>query len=171
MSQGILGNTRPTIFNRGSVRDGRGEVVQEIEFVAHSDDPAEGDAYWVAICNVEEPPPEPWVPMRPFSERVIGRPSRCTLPFLGTVRSFLHNPFLLFRKICASSETFSVVRVRAAVEAHRSRFSSSIDNDMGASFEDTSLSAVYATWQSSGRGSLDAEDDGEPTVEDPVSGR
>ncbi|CDY26337.1 BnaA03g60130D [Brassica napus] len=92
MSQGILGNTRPTIFNRGSVRDGRGEVVQEIEFVAHSDDPAEGDAYWVAICNVEEPPPEPWVPMRPFSERVIGRPSRCTLPFLGTVRSFCHVP-------------------------------------------------------------------------------
>ncbi|CAG7885636.1 unnamed protein product [Brassica rapa] len=47
---------------------------------------------------------------------------------------------------------FSPERVRAAVEAHRSRFSSSIDNDMGASFEDTSLSAVYATWQSSGRG-------------------
>ncbi|CAG7885635.1 unnamed protein product [Brassica rapa] len=72
-------------------RDER-SVVQEIEFVAHSDDPAEGDAYWVAICNVEEPPPEPWVPMRPFSERVIGRPSRCTLPFLGTVRSFCHVP-------------------------------------------------------------------------------
>ncbi|CDY68954.1 BnaAnng28920D [Brassica napus] len=37
--------------------------------------------------------------------------------------------------------------------------------------KDTSLPAVYATGQSSGRGSLDAEDDGEPTVEDPVSGR
>ncbi|KAH0942708.1 hypothetical protein HID58_002345 [Brassica napus] len=63
---------------------------------------------------------------------------------------------------------FSPERVRAAVEAHRSRFSSSIDNVMGASFEDTSLSAVYATGQSSGRGSLDADDDGEPTVENPV---
>ncbi|CAN7099736.1 unnamed protein product [Brassica rapa subsp. narinosa] len=42
--------------------------------------------------------------------------------------------------------------VRAAVGAHRSRSSSSIDNDMGASFEDTSLPAVYATGQSSGRG-------------------
>ncbi|CAF2152180.1 unnamed protein product [Brassica napus] len=164
MSQGISGNARPTIFNRGTVRDGRGEVIREIEFVAHSVDPAEADAYWVAMCNVEEPPPEPWVPMRPFSERVVGRPSRCTLPFLGTYTT----PFLLFRKICASSETFSVVRVRAAVEAHRSRFSSSIDNVMGASFEDTSLSAVYATGQSSGRGSLDADDDGEPTVENPV---
>ncbi|CAN7093112.1 unnamed protein product, partial [Brassica rapa subsp. narinosa] len=42
------------------------------------------------MCNVEGPPPEPWVPMRPFSERVVGRPSRCTLPFVGTVRSFCH---------------------------------------------------------------------------------
>ena len=92
MSQGISGNVRPTIFNRGTVRDGCGEIVQEIEFVAHSVDPAEADAYWVAICKVEEPPPEPWVPMRPFSERVVGRPSRCTLPFLGTVRSFCHVP-------------------------------------------------------------------------------
>ncbi|CAN7043879.1 unnamed protein product [Brassica rapa subsp. trilocularis] len=56
-------------------------------------------------------------------------------------------------------------------QSHRSRSGSSIDNDMGASFEDTSLSAVYGTGQSSGRGSLYAEDDGEPTVEDPVSGR
>ncbi|KAH0851880.1 hypothetical protein HID58_094412 [Brassica napus] len=63
---------------------------------------------------------------------------------------------------------FSPERVRAAVEAHRSRFSSSIDNAMEASFEDTSLSAVYVTGRSSGRGSLDAEEDGEPTVEDPV---
>ncbi|WZY86841.1 hypothetical protein YC2023_033225 [Brassica napus] len=45
---------------------------------------------------------------------------------------------------------------------------SSIDNAMEASFEDTSLSAVYVTGRSSGRGSLDAEEDGEPTVEDPV---
>ena len=92
MSQGISGNARPTIFNRETVRDQRGEVVREIEFVAHSADPAEADAHWVALCNVEEPPPEPWVPVRPFSERVVGRPSRCTLPFLGTVRSFCHVP-------------------------------------------------------------------------------
>ncbi|CDY26327.1 BnaA03g60030D [Brassica napus] len=72
-------------------RDGR-SVVREIEFVAHSVDPAEADAHWVALCNVEEPPPKPWVPVRPFSERVVGRPSRCTLPFLGTLRSFCHIP-------------------------------------------------------------------------------
>ncbi|KAH0926347.1 hypothetical protein HID58_018603, partial [Brassica napus] len=72
----ISGNARPTIFNRETVRDQRGEVVREIEFVAHSADPAEADAHWVALCNVEEPPPEPWVPVRPFSERVVGRPSR-----------------------------------------------------------------------------------------------
>ncbi|CDY12015.1 BnaAnng02000D [Brassica napus] len=92
MSRGISGDARPTIFNRGTICDGRGEVVQEIEFVAHSVDPAEADAYWVAMCNVEGPLPESWVPMRPFSERVVGRPSRCTLPFLGTIRSFCHVP-------------------------------------------------------------------------------
>nr|VDC84500.1 unnamed protein product [Brassica rapa] len=65
---------------------------------------------------------------------------------------------------------FSPERVRAAVEAHRSRFSSSIDDDMGVFFEDTSSPAVYATGQISGRRPLDAEDDVEPTVEDPVFG-
>ncbi|KAF2556632.1 hypothetical protein F2Q68_00015508 [Brassica cretica] len=279
------------------------DFVQEIEFVAHFVDPSEADVYWVAMCNVEEPPPEPWVPMRPFSERVVGGPSRCTLPFLGTVHSFCHVPenvdfrlplvgeradeppegfFTLYEEhlmrarlwfpipsvivefldrlevsisqisprgikhlvrllilgyergmeltadyleafltlsrvgtdrlldqasvaveclpsfrrlwvvgvhnpippfpedLCIVRDLrggplflghFSPERVSAAVEAHRSRSSSSIDNDMGASFEDTSLPAVYATGQSSCRGSLDAEDDGEPTVEDPVSGR
>ncbi|CAG7863228.1 unnamed protein product [Brassica rapa] len=102
MSQGISGNARPTIFNCETVYDQRGEVVREID----SANPAEADAHWVALSNVEEPyidsvvtdfdpnkpPPEPWVPVRPFSERVIGRPSRCTLPFLGTVYSFCHFP-------------------------------------------------------------------------------
>ncbi|CAN7042725.1 unnamed protein product, partial [Brassica rapa subsp. trilocularis] len=306
-------------------------VFREIEFVAHSVDPTEADTYWVAICNVEEPPPEPWVPMRPFSERVVGRPSRCTLLFLGTVRSFCHVPkkvdfrlplegeradeppegfFTLYEEhlmharlwfpiplviveflnrlevsishisprgmkhlvgllvlgyergmeltadyleafltlsrvgtdrlyglrsrthmevlngfpqggcgwkgyffyvrldqvsvvveclpsfrrlwgagvhnpippfpedLCIVQDLlrggplfwgyFSPERVRAAVEAHRSRFSSSIDNAMDASFEDTSLSVVYVTGRSSGQGSLDAEEDGEPTVEDPL---
>ncbi|KAG2270576.1 hypothetical protein Bca52824_065131 [Brassica carinata] len=76
---GFRATLGPTIFNHGTVRDQRGEVVQEIEFVEHSVDPAEADAYWVATCNVEEPPPEPWVPMMPFSERVVGRPSRYLL--------------------------------------------------------------------------------------------
>ncbi|CAF2086363.1 unnamed protein product [Brassica napus] len=65
---------------------------------------------------------------------------------------------------------FSPERVRAAVETHRSCFSSSIDDDMGVFFEDTSLPAVYATGQSSGQRLPDAEDDAEPTVEDPVFG-
>ncbi|CAG7870879.1 unnamed protein product, partial [Brassica rapa] len=137
--------------------------------------------------------------VRPFSERVIGRPSRCTLPFLGTVRSFCHIPenvdfrlplegeradehpkgfFTLYEEhlmrarlwflipsvivvfvnllevsimhnpippfledLCVVRNLlrggpllwgyFSPERVRAAVETHRSCFSSSIDDDMG----------------------------------------
>ncbi|CAN7046008.1 unnamed protein product [Brassica oleracea var. botrytis] len=188
------------------------------------------------MCNVEEPPPEPWVPMRPFSERVVGRPSRCTLPFLGTVRSVCHVPenvdfrlplegeradeppegfFTLYEEhlmraplwfpvpsiiveflnrlevsiihnpippfpedLCIVRDLlrggplfwghFSPDRVRAAVETHRSRFGSSIDSDMGVFFEDTPSFAVYGTGQSSGRRLLDAEDDEQPTVEDPA---
>ena len=62
MSQGILGNARPTIFNCETVCDQRGEVVREID----SADPTEADAHWVALSNVEELPPEPWVPVRLF---------------------------------------------------------------------------------------------------------
>ncbi|KAF3529653.1 hypothetical protein DY000_02042893 [Brassica cretica] len=262
-------------------------------------DPAEADAYWVASCNVEEPPPEPWVPMRPFSERVFGRPSRCTLPFLGTVTSFCHVPenvdfrlpiegeraddpsegfFTLYEEHLMRARLwfpipsviveflnrlevlisqisprgikhlvgllvlgyergmeltadyleafltlsrvgtdrlygfrqrtymevlkgfsqgdlrnpippllkdlfvvrdllrggplfwshFSPERVRAAVETHRSRFSLTIDDDMGMSFEDTPSPSVYATGQSSGRRLLDVEDDADPIIEDPV---
>ncbi|CAG7876533.1 unnamed protein product, partial [Brassica rapa] len=65
---------------------------------------------------------------------------------------------------------FSPERVRAAVETHRSRFSLSIDDGMGVFFEDTSLPAVYAIGQSNGQRPPDAEDDAEPTVEDPIFG-
>ncbi|KAG2246381.1 hypothetical protein Bca52824_086009 [Brassica carinata] len=63
---------------------------------------------------------------------------------------------------------FSPERVRAAVETHRSRFSLTIDDDMGMSFEDTPSPSVYATGQSSGRRLLDVEDDADPIIEDPV---
>ncbi|KAF2544907.1 hypothetical protein F2Q70_00021786 [Brassica cretica] len=65
---------------------------------------------------------------------------------------------------------FSPERVRAAVETHRSRFSSSIDDGMGVFFEDTSLPTVYAIGQSSGQRPPDAEDDAEASVEDPIFG-
>ncbi|KAH0837738.1 hypothetical protein HID58_092364, partial [Brassica napus] len=217
----------PIIFNRETVCDQRGEVVQEIEFVAHSADPAEADAHWVASRNVEEPPPEPWVPVRPFSERVVGRPSsperilsgrswmeelldqasvsvECISSFrllwgvggnvlnnhslfsyhpfftlyLNYVYFVVHNPIPPFPEdLCVVRNLlhggslfwgyFSPERVSAAVDTHRSCFSSSIDDDMGVFFEDTSLPAVYATGQSSGRRPPDADDDAEPTVEDP----
>ncbi|KAH0851388.1 hypothetical protein HID58_094372, partial [Brassica napus] len=74
---------------------------------------------------------------------------------------FFNSSISVLRSFC-STQPHSSFSLRAAVEAHRSRFSSSIDNAMEASFEDTSLSTVYVTGRSSGRGSLDAEEDGEP---------
>ncbi|KAF2545777.1 hypothetical protein F2Q70_00021775 [Brassica cretica] len=90
-------------------------------------------------------------------------PRRCT------------TPFILFQKICRPKPApqwpaVLGLLVRAAVETHRSLFSSSIDDDMGVFFEDTSLHAVYATGQSSGQRPPDAEDDARPTVENPVFG-
>ncbi|KAG5393504.1 hypothetical protein IGI04_023467 [Brassica rapa subsp. trilocularis] len=197
MSQGISGNAQPTIFNREAIRDQRGEVVREIEFVTHSVDPAEADAHWVALCNVEEPPPEP---PRTFMEVLKGfsQGDRGWKSYFFYVRldqasvaveclpSFrrlwaVHNPIPPFPEdLCIVRNLlrggplfwgyFSPERVRAAVDTHRSRFSSSIDDDMGVFFEDTSLPAVYATGQSSGRRPPDAEDDAEPTVEDPIFG-
>ncbi|KAF2554610.1 hypothetical protein F2Q68_00015482 [Brassica cretica] len=84
-------------------------------------------------------------------------------------------PFILFQKICRPKPApqwpaVLGLLVRAAVETHRSLFSSSIDDDMGVFFEDTSLHAVYATGQSSGQRPPDAEDDARPTVENPVFG-
>uniref|UniRef100_A0A0D3ADC6 Uncharacterized protein n=1 Tax=Brassica oleracea var. oleracea TaxID=109376 RepID=A0A0D3ADC6_BRAOL len=87
-----LGRYVATERNGRSVVTSRVKISPQFSLSTIVIDPAEADAYWVASCNVEEPPPEPWVPMRPFSERVFGRPSRCTLPFLGTVTSFCHVP-------------------------------------------------------------------------------
>ncbi|KAH0853468.1 hypothetical protein HID58_093162, partial [Brassica napus] len=190
----ISGNARPTIFNCETVCDQRGEVVREID----SADPAEADAHWVALSNVEEPPPEPWVPVRPFRKGSSGdragvlkgfpqgdrgwksyffyvrldqasvaveclpsfrrlwgvggnvlndhslfsyHPLFFTL-YLNYVYFVVHNPIPPFLEdLCVVRNLlrggpllwgyFSPERVRAAVETHRSCFSSSIDDDMG----------------------------------------
>ncbi|KAH0850796.1 hypothetical protein HID58_095245 [Brassica napus] len=103
----------------------------------------------------------------PSFKRLWGGGGRSTQPHSSFSGRFVHRPrpSPWWSAVLGS---FSPERVRAAVEAHRSRFSSSIDNVMEASFENASLSAAYAAGRSSGRGSLDAEEDGEPTVEDHI---
>ena len=88
--------------------------------------------------------------------------------YLNYVYFVVHNPIPLFPEdLCVVRNLlrggplfwgyFSPERVRPAVETHRSRFSSSIDDDMGVFFEDTSSPST-------------TEDDVEPTVEDSVFG-
>lgn len=88
LDQGTSESALSSCFDPESSRIRGDEAVLEIEFVAHYVDPYEPDAYWVATCNMEMPPPELWCPPKPFAEIIAGRPIRNTYPFHYTVRSF-----------------------------------------------------------------------------------
>uniref|UniRef100_A0A0D3BGV5 Uncharacterized protein n=1 Tax=Brassica oleracea var. oleracea TaxID=109376 RepID=A0A0D3BGV5_BRAOL len=81
LDQGTSESALSSCFDPESSRIRGDEAVLEIEFVAHYVDPYEADAYWVATCNMEMPPPELWCPPRPFAEIIAGRPIRNTYPF------------------------------------------------------------------------------------------
>ncbi|CAF1708182.1 unnamed protein product [Brassica napus] len=81
LDQGTSESALSSCFDPESSRIRGDEAVLEIEFVAHYVDPYEADAYWVATCNMEMPPPELWCPPKPFAEIIAGRPIRNTYPF------------------------------------------------------------------------------------------
>ncbi|CAH8357539.1 unnamed protein product [Eruca vesicaria subsp. sativa] len=88
MSRRISDDTLPSIFNRENVRNFRGENIPEGEFVADPVDAIQAEEYWIPMCTRRIPHLEPWIPTRPTAKRTRGRPSRCTFPFLDTVRSW-----------------------------------------------------------------------------------
>ncbi|KAL0897991.1 hypothetical protein Bca101_081952 [Brassica carinata] len=67
-------------------------VVRKVEFVVHSIDPDEVDAYWATSGEVKPPRPEMWTPLLFRANLVDGCPSRSCPNGLASIRSFCRVP-------------------------------------------------------------------------------
>lgn len=63
-------------------------IVPKAEFVAHSVDPAEGEAYWIARCGMIIPSAKVSFPFMTCHVINHDLPSRSTHSFVGIVREF-----------------------------------------------------------------------------------
>lgn len=76
---------------RASRKDVRNEddvVIPKEEFVPHSIDPEEADAYWIATCNMTTPLAEAPYPARSPLKIDPKLPSKSAYSFLNTIRKF-----------------------------------------------------------------------------------
>ncbi|KAF3515810.1 hypothetical protein DY000_02058507 [Brassica cretica] len=75
-----------------SVRSDDNKVIPKDEFVPHSVDPEETEAYWAATCNMITPPSEAPFPARPSLRTAPGLPSRSSDSHLDAIQNFCRIP-------------------------------------------------------------------------------
>ncbi|KAG2292976.1 hypothetical protein Bca52824_039645 [Brassica carinata] len=183
LDQGTSESALSSCFDPESSRIRGDEAVLEIEFVAHYVDPYEADAYWVATCNMEMPPPELWCPPKPFAEIIAGRPIRNTYPFHYTwgvdlTADYLESLFSLTWTKVEHLYDFKLRSHMAVVKVYDPITSFPEDlfvvrNVMRGGpvfwgyFTPERVHAEVALCQS--RSGPSTEEDAEPSVEDPIS--